>query len=56
MTEDKDKTMPEDMKPLSKACPTCRGRGGECPTCDGSGWVKGSGWDQLQPDDEPRDL
>ena len=53
--------MAEDMKPLSKACPDCRGRGvlpgnrGKCPRCDGTGWVKGSGYQEPPPKDPPED-
>jgi hypothetical protein len=55
--------MTEDTKPLSKACPDCRGcgrfppsrGGGECRRCNGTGWVKGSGHQQPLPKDAPED-
>jgi hypothetical protein len=55
--------MTEDTKPLSKACPICRGRGvlpasaggGKCPRCDGTGWVKGTGHQEPRPEGQPKD-
>jgi hypothetical protein len=59
----KENGMTEDSKPLSKACPDCRGRGvlpassggGKCPRCGGTGWVKGSGYQELPPKDASKD-
>jgi hypothetical protein len=54
--------MTEDSKPLSKACPACKGRGvlpasaggRKCPHSD-NGWVKGPGHLELPPKDAPED-